>query len=239
MNPKPLGQKAYGSIAHLSNSRMGPGDHSCDPGMERIATKKTRDRHDLIIVQEKLDGTCCSVAKVENKILALGRSGYLAGTSPFIMHQYFAQWVKKHHNRFYKLLNEGERVVGEWLIQAHGTRYNLPHEPFVPFDLMHLHQRHNYHDFLLRVLPLGFTVPRLIHLGQPITVLAVMEQLEPSGHGAIDPIEGAVWRVERDKKVDFLVKYVRQDKQDGRYLPEISGKDPVWNVEKTFLETLQ
>ena len=29
--------------------------------------------------------------------------------------------------------------------------------------------------------------------------------------------------------VDFLVKYVRHDKQDGIYLPEISGKKSVWN----------
>ena len=30
--------------------------------------------------------------------------------------------------------------------------------------------------------------------------------------------------------VDFLVKYVRADKVDGRYLPELSGKEAVWNT---------
>jgi hypothetical protein len=29
--------------------------------------------------------------------------------------------------------------------------------------------------------------------------------------------------------VDFLAKWVRPDKVDGMYLPEISGKEPVWN----------
>lgn len=56
---------------------------------------------------------------------------------------------------------------------------------------------------------------------------------------AIDPVEGAVWRVERSNPtgakgerkegVDFLVRYVRPDKVDGLYLPEISGKEAVWN----------
>jgi len=57
-----------------------------------------------------------------------------------------------------------------------------------------------------------------------------MERLGTYGfHGALDPVEGAVWRVERKGVIDFLVKYVRPDKIDGDFLPEISGKEPVWN----------
>lgn len=48
-------------------------------------------------------------------------------------------------------------------------------------------------------------------------------------HGAIDPIEGTVWRVERRGEFDFLVKYVRPEKKDGCYLPEASGLPAVWN----------
>lgn len=235
---KPLGQKSYGSIPHIRSSRIGPGDHHCDPGMEAIATKKVRDRHDLVIVQEKLDGSNCAVAKVNGEILALGRSGYLAATSPYEQHQYFSFWVKQEAKRFDKVLNEGERLVGEWLIQAHGTRYRLPHEPFVAFDLMQKNVRLNYHDFLLRVLPCGFTVPRLIHIGQAFTLPSVVEKLESSGHGAIDTVEGAVWRIERKGVVDFLVKYVRPDKVDGKYLSEISGREAVWNVSENTLKAL-
>ena len=43
-------------------------------------------------------------------------------------------------------------------------------------------------------------------------------------------VEGAIWRVERKNKVDFLCKYVRPEKKDGIYLPEISGKEAIWNV---------
>ena len=34
---------------------------------------------------------------------------------------------------------------------------------------------------------------------------------------------------ERRRVVDFLVKYVRSEKVDGAYLPEVSGGEPVWN----------
>lgn len=228
-NIKPLGQKAYGSIPHLPGSRLGVGDHHVSEGQAIIATKKARDKNDLIIVQEKLDGSNCSVAKVNSQILALGRSGYLAATSPYPQHQLFAKWVKLQEDRFDKLLNEGERICGEWLAQAHGTKYNLQHEPFVPFDIMIKTERTIYHRFLLRVLPLGFTIPNLLHIGQPLSVEKALKEIETSGHGAIDEVEGVIYRVERNKEVDFLTKYVKHTKVDGKYLPEINNGQTVWN----------
>ncbi len=228
-NIKPLGQKAYGSIPHLPGSRLGVGDHHVSEGQAIIATKKARDKNDLIIVQEKLDGSNCSVAKVNSQIVALGRSGYLAATSPYEQHQLFAKWVKLQEDRFDKLLNEGERICGEWLAQAHGTKYNLQHEPFVPFDIMIKTERTIYHRFLLRVLPLGFTIPNLLHIGQPLSVEKALKEIETSGHGAIDEVEGVIYRVERNKEVDFLTKYVKHTKVDGKYLPEINNGQTVWN----------
>ena len=228
-NIKPLGQKAYGSIPHLPGSRLGVGDHHVSEGQAIIATKKARDKNNLIIVQEKLDGSNCSVAKVNSQIVALGRSGYLAATSPYEQHQLFAKWVKLQEDRFDKLLNEGERICGEWLAQAHGTKYNLQHEPFVPFDIMIKTERTIYHRFLLRVLPLGFTIPNLLHIGQPLSVEKALKEIETSGHGAIDEVEGVIYRVERNKEVDFLTKYVKHTKVDGKYLPEINNGQTVWN----------
>ena len=39
---KPLGRKAYGSIPHLSGSRLGPGDYHCHKGQEDICFKGVR-----------------------------------------------------------------------------------------------------------------------------------------------------------------------------------------------------
>lgn len=231
---KPLGQKAYGHIPHLPGSRIGPGDHHCHEGQNRIATEKVRDKHDIVIVQEKLDGSCCAVAKIDGKILALGRSGYLAQSSKFEQHQLFAAWVRDNWGRFDYLLNEGERAVGEWLAQAHGTRYTISADPwgdpFVVFDIMLGHERKSVGEVTRRADEANFLpVPRIIHVGDAFSVEAMLEKLEPSGHGAIDPVEGAVWRIERKGKVDFLCKWVRPDKIDGCYLPEVSSQPAVWN----------
>lgn len=234
---KPLGRKSYGSIAHLPGSRLGPGDHHCHDGQARIATIKTRDRHDEVIVQEKLDGSNVGIALLRGTVHPLTRSGYRAETSPYEQHHHFARWVLGQYDRWLSILKEGERICGEWLMQAHGTRYCLPHEPFVVFDLMIGETRITFDELSRRVAAAGLVMPRLIHRGGSHSVADALRAVEASGHGAIDPVEGCVWRVERNelknnarvRTVDFLCKYVRPEKRDGTYLPEISGGPPVWN----------
>ena len=133
---KPLGQKAYGSIPHIEGSRIDHSDKRISEGQSRILLERVRDKHDYIIVSEKLDGSCVAVAKLDGKILPLTRSGYLASTSPFRQHHEFEKFVYTNHAVFDYVLDEGERLVGEWLYQAHGIRYDLPSSPFVAFDLM-------------------------------------------------------------------------------------------------------
>jgi hypothetical protein len=229
---KPLGVKAYGSIPHLSGSRLGPGDHHCHEGQSKIATLKVRDRHDLVIVQEKLDGSCCAVAKLDGKTLALGRAGYLAESSEYSVHHAFSLYVKENEQRFAELLSEGERVVGEFLAQAVGTRYQLPHEPFVPFDIIYKQRRIVYKSFEQRVKLFGFTVPYLLHVGGSLSIQSAIEKIQVSGHGAIDPVEGAIWRIERKNEVDFITKFVRHDKEDGKYFPEKNNDIITWNCNK-------
>lgn len=227
---KPLGRKAYGSIGHLPDSRMGPSDHHVHQGQAKICTEKARDYKDTVVVQEKLDGSCCSVAMLDDgSIVALVRRGYTATSSPYHMHHLFDKWVQQNEKRFNRLLDPGERCVGEWLIQSHSTMYKLPHEPFVVFDIMRGNDRIVYMDLLKRATANDFITPNLISYGLPIGVKDVMKRLKTSGHGATDEVEGAVWRVERDGKTEFLAKYVRPDKIDGIYLPSITGKSEIWN----------
>lgn len=232
---KPLGMKAYGSIPHLPNSRLGPGDHKISPGQTRICTEKARDKHDTIIVTEKVDGSCTAVTMVNRKIIALGRAGYPARTSQYLQHQMFADWVALNEALFRDVLGEGERLVGEWLAQAHGTRYEFPDDkaPWVVFDLMKGQKRMVQTDLEVRIG--GYFIrPWILHYGPPIKVDEIMPKFDKvrkyyGFHFALDPVEGAVWRVERKGEVDFLAKYVRPDKVDGHYLPEIFGGEPIWN----------
>ncbi len=237
---KPLGHKSYGHIAHLPGSRMGPADHKCHEGQAAIATVKTRDKHDRVYVQEKLDGSNVGVARINGTIIPLTRSGYIANTSPYEMHHKFYDWVFHNADRFRDILEDGERLCGEWLYQAHGTRYKLPHEPFVAFDIMCGQERLRYPDFLIRVHP-KFIVPHHLNGDEPLSIDEALKRLGEFGHhGAIDPVEGVVWRVERNRQVDkqgaerkwvvdFLVKYVRPDKKDGCFLPKENQGETVLN----------
>jgi hypothetical protein len=239
---KPLRAKSYGSIPHLPGSRLGPGDHACHEGHARIATERPRDRHDQVLVQEKLDGSNVAVALLDGTLHPLTRAGYAASTSPFEQHWRFAEWVFARQDRFLAVLREGERLCGEWLMQAHGTRYRLGHEPFVVFDLMVATRRTPYDELVARVAAGAFTLPALLHRGAPLSIGDAMARLGDHGHhGALDRAEGVVWRVERAelvhpgrgserrRRVDFLAKYVRPEKVDGCYLPELTGQTAVWN----------
>lgn len=234
---KPLGYKSYGSIPHFPGSRMGPGDHHCSPGQLRIATEKARDKNDLIIVQEKLDGGNVGICKVSGKILAITRAGYLAETSPYRTHFAFAEYVRRNEELFNELLNEGERLCGEWLFTAVGTKYRLPHEPFVAFDIMNGTKRLSFSKFNERLGYSKIQSPRVLSIGQPLAIDEAMHMLAlniANHHGALEAVEGAIWRVERNGEVDFLCKYVRPDKVDGKYL-----KKDVFNELPDGLEYLK
>lgn len=223
---KPLNAKAYGHIPHLPSSRMGAGDHHCHEGQARMCCEKRRDKHDVVIVQEKVDGSCVSVALLNGELVPLIRAGYRAADSPHRQHHLFDRWVHQNADRFRSFLREGERVCGEWLAMAHGTKYELPHDPFVMFDVMVGANRvKTVAEMQAASETSGLSVPRILHVGDPISISAVVAMLEPSGHGALDPVEGAVWRVERKGVHDFIAKFVRHDKQDGSYFAD----GEVWN----------
>jgi hypothetical protein len=224
----PFGHRSYGSIGHLPGSRLGPADHVVAEGQAKICCEKVRDRHDLVIVQEKVDGSNVAAGMIDGRIVAITRAGYLAATSPYPQHWAWARWVEQNEHRFREVIREGERLCGEWLALAHGTQYELPHEPFVAFDLMIGTFRASFRMFHNRLRG-EFITPALIHLGGSISIAEVNERIQTSLHGAPGPAEGAVWRIERQGTVDFLAKWVRPGKVDGCFLPEQNGGVSTWN----------
>lgn len=232
---KPLISKNYGSIGHLPNSRLGPGDHSMSAGQASILTDKARDYKDLVIVQEKLDGANVGILRQGNQLIGLTRKGHRCIDSPMEQFQLFQCFIDHHMYRFIHVLEEGERLVGEWLAMAHGTKYMIKDDfPFIAFDIMKGTERMTYLNFIKRI---GKHIPlaHLLHIGQPISVKRVEKLLEKQNdnftygnHGALEPVEGAVWRCEREGKVDFLAKYVRASKEDGKYFHE-DHNQLTWN----------
>jgi len=230
---KPLGCKAYGSIGHLPQSRVGPGDWHVHEGQARICLEKPR-KGDRIIVSEKLDGACMSVANIDGDIVALSRAGYRAADALYEHLLAFAPFVKAREAQFREVIQPGERICGEWLAMAHGTIYDTSHmffAPFIPFDIFRDGKRILYDEFLPRVLDAGFMPVFCVHdAASGCSIETALDKLGENGnHGSTEPVEGAVWRVEREGRVDFLAKFVRADKIDGKYLPNISEKPAIWH----------
>lgn len=173
---KPLGRKAYGSIPHLPGSRLGPADRTIGDGQAAICLGERPGRDYIIFVTEKLDGSCCAVANVDGYILALQRKGHLATDSKFHMHHAFAKYVKDREAFFRDVLMPGERMVGEWCLQAHGTHYDLDawdedetkyNLPWFPFDMFDANNKRVTYDVLRQKTQARFPMPALLDYAGP------------------------------------------------------------------------
>lgn len=245
---KPTSSRAYGSIGHVQGSYLTSGDKYLPEGQSRILTTKARDKHDTIIVQEKYDGTCVAVVKQDGQLIPIQRQGYLCTDSPHEQHRHFADWVQLPENatRFSKALDEGQRIVGEWLMMAHGTRYRFSKyaEPFVAFDIFtEDNVRLPYVDFGTNCDCSDITTARLISYGSSISIENAIRRLHDENAfsmyypHAVEP-EGLVYRCERHGKVDFLGKYVRPGFVPGKYF-QPAGMEPVWNMTPSELRSKQ
>lgn len=230
-NIKPLNGKAYGSIPHLPGSKYGDKrDQGITPEAAVHFTTKPKQPGDVVFVTEKLDGSCVAVLKNDNELYPLIRAGYHAYDSKWRQHHLFAAWVGHNADKFHRLLHNGERVCGEWLAQAHGTRYDLQHrKPFAAFDLITGQERESYDHFFDRVNEAGIATVPFLARSNAVSIEYAMRLLGDHGlYGAEKP-EGAVWRIERGGRFMSIAKYVRPDHEVGCLLPEISGGPEVWN----------
>ncbi len=223
MDERPLGRRAYGSIPHLPGSERS-GDRLLPPTQARWLTERPPRDGDLTI-EEKLDGSCVAVAHEDGRLHALGREGRLASSSANEARRLFAAWVDPAR---FEWLQEGERVVGEWLALAHGTRYDLPHEPFVAFDVMRGSARLPRAEWVDRARAAGLTLPFTVHRSA-IGVDEALARLGNGGHGAVESPEGVVYRLERSTAPTLVAKVVRRGKVAGALLPENSGRPAIWN----------
>jgi hypothetical protein len=130
------------------------------------------------------------------------------------------------------MLQDGERVAGEWLLLAHGTRYNIASAEhlFVAFDILAHDRRRAYDDLIARCRLQDTITAAVVSDGPAVSVESALMKLGTQGfHDAVERPQGAVWRVEREGTFEFIAKYVSTDKVDGAFLPEISGDELVWN----------
>jgi len=244
----------YASIPHLPGSSAPKGDESLSRDDAHQLTQKTQHGNS-VYVDVKVDGACCVVARDGDSIQAYTRSGNSASASPHPQHKMFAAWVRRESARFKTLLTSGERVVGDWVAMAHGTKYHVKDigeigklplpcresSPYVVFDIFdNQGQRLPRPDLWSRCSELVQHV-RCIHVGDPATIPYIESKIRelswdfnptqniPGISGELDPIEGAVWRLEECGRVTMLGKWVKPGFVAGFYLPDISGLPSIWN----------
>ena len=221
--------RLYPSIPHLPGSRTASDRHVPLGIARRCLDPAFASAGSEVIVQEKLDGSCVAVVRRDGVIDAFGREGRPCAESGNEARRWFAGWVRERASRFGAILGEDELLVGEWMALVHGTRYELAHEPFVPFDLLQGKRRATLDALTERLAGTGLVTPRVVHRGLPLPIEDAVAKLGPGLHGAIDPPEGLVYRVERAGEVEIVAKWVRPTKIDGSLLPENSGAPALYH----------
>jgi hypothetical protein len=231
-----LGERPYHSIPHMPGSRVGPADRHINDGQYQ-RYMQIKDYRERIAVTEKLDGTCVGVVKTENGLVAIQRNGHPCSESPYEMHHRFAVYVKYRKVKFATILGEiGDRIMGEWVAQAHGIIYDQLPDLFFAFDAklggvwvdtMTLRDQCS----AVGLFAVGLFVVPLIHYGMPLEPQYWEKLTRRSAFRSKGPAEGLVFRRELDSKRIDIAKWVRSDHVPGRYLPDVDGSEsdvPIW-----------
>lgn len=191
--------RSFGHISHLPGSKMRDDDTLLGENEINLLIGRRKDPLDRVIITEKIDGMNASVLREGDKLWPLSRKGYDVRSNPNPWIRIFANYVEDNYNRFMNLLNDGERVCGEWMIKTHTVKYDLKTEPFILFDLINGINRSLYSDFHYRVHQYHFPTTGLVHIGESIDPITALQILKEGYHGAEDYPEGIVYKYESYK----------------------------------------
>jgi ATP-dependent RNA circularization protein (DNA/RNA ligase family) len=213
----------FGNIKHLTGSRLkDSGDTILDEILQPYFSEKLQfPKRDKLYVTEKIDGANVGVYKKNGKLYPVQRKGYDVRTSEWEFLRRFANFVKDNTARFDGLLADGERICGEWMIKTHSLFYEMPHEPFVVFDIIRGIEkpvRPSYAEIIKRCKDYGFIAANLIHEGEAISVKEALRLLGGGSHGCTTSPEGIVYRYERDGTFEMSAKYVSNLSVGGDYM---------------------
>ncbi len=219
--------KSFVSISHLPGSRL---VDSYDKYLENdsislfIDDKKmikgysnleSYRRDCKVFITEKVDGANVSVYKdLDKKIYPLIRVGYDVRTCSdnYKIIREFGRYVEERLDLFEKLLNPGERLCGEWMAKEHSLHYDIPGEPFIPFDLIFGIGNDMIHKPYLQFLELmdkfNLVPTKCISDKAMKPEEAYLLLGEHGFHGCAEKPEGIVYRYEVKGKFKMFAKYV-------------------------------
>jgi hypothetical protein len=165
-------------------------------------------------------------------VVTVGRSGYRNDSAPFAHLLAFDPWVAARLDRFDALLQEGERVVGEWVSHAMSTLYVLPDVDHMwrPFDIMRGHDRASAEEVAGRCAAVGLRTPFVVRRTQcdPAEAYAALAATPAEVRGVDGIPEGLVYRMQERGRTLFLGKWVRADYEPGVLM--LTGDPPAQEV---------
>ena len=139
-------------------------------------------------------------------------------------------------------IGENERIAGEWMMCAHGIKYDVLKDPFIAFDYFTANNERMLHsDLISKTANAEIETPRIIFHGfQAFRLDWALEELNGNKHLhtviAQGKPEGLVYRVERKGKFDYAAKFVRQDHECGIYIIDVPEDKLTWNVNPNAFE---
>lgn len=218
MNHKPFAKQIYGSIPYIPSSPTINSRKVIPLGQEYILTNKTQKYN--VYMQEKMDGSCVGVTKLNGEILALTRNGYLAKNSIYKQHNAFDLYVQNNMNTFKDLVNEGDFAIFEYIGVNHGTLYKYMKDPLYLIDYFIDKKRQSVLVTSKIARKYGFNTPITWYMAESIKAKevynALREELESKGLDYLP--EGLIYRCEKEESFSFIAKWVRPNYEPLKYI---------------------
>jgi hypothetical protein len=206
----------FGTIGHLSGSKLiDEKDKLLNEEEQRKFTVCKRDKNDLVIITEKIDGMNAGVAKKNGYLYPVNKQGYdvrnmgSVNKELEILGVEWAKWVDENYPLYDKLLVEGERLVFENCIVQHTLRYNFRNDPVFLLAKYNLDgKRINYQCLTELAKSHGIQQPPLLNIGVALPAQLVINQYPKGLIGVQGQIEGIVYNYEHNNEHIGCAKYV-------------------------------
>lgn len=228
----------FGHIGHLTGSKMiDIEDKLLDIENQVRFTSCKRDKNDVVIITEKIDGMNAGVVKKNGMLYPINRKGYDSRGMKFqhpdleVLGDTWAKWVDNHYELYDSILEEDERMVFENCIFVHTLRYNFKNDPVFLLAKYNADNKRINH-ILLKELANRFGIQQapVLNIGIAIPPEIVISQYPKGVVGVKGEIEGIVYSYEHGGEVETTAKFV-SNKLLGTMSPQIQYRNKFKDME--------
>lgn len=206
----------FGSIGHLSGSKM---IDSADSLLSKEEQEKyvqcKRNKNDIVIITEKIDGMNAGVVKMDGLLYPINRRGYdtrimgLQYKELAVLGEGWAKWVDDHYFIYDAILQEGEHLVFEYAEYRHTLEYKFKCEPvFLLAKYNADNKRINYASLSVLAQKYDLVQPPLLNIGVAVPPEIIIKQYPKGLAGVKGKLEGIVYNYEHNGNHASCAKYV-------------------------------